>query len=269
MLSIIIPSYKEPYLDRTIKDITDKATGEVEVIPILDMGMRDAINEGLNKAKGEYIMKVDAHCCFAKGFDEVLTKDCEENWLVVPRRYSLHADNWDKDERMPVKDYHFLSYPAQTRSYGTCIWPVEWTERTKERMNFEIDDTMSLQGSCYVANRKYFMEHIYPLDVENYTNFAAEHIEVGLKYWLKGGEIKVNKKTWYAHLFKNKKYYQDKETERNYKIGIKIRGGYKYACEHWLKNEEPGQIHEFSWLVDKFWPVPTWPEDRSLWIYPN
>ncbi len=28
-----------------------------------------------------------------------------------------------------------------------------------------------------------------------------------------------------------------------------------------MKNEEPGMIHKIEWLVEKFWPVPTWPDD--------
>jgi len=35
-----------------------------------------------------------------------------------------------------------------------------------------------------------------------------------------------------------------------------------------MNNEEPGMTHKMEWLVEKFWPVPTWPEDRSKWISP-
>ena len=36
MLSVIIPSRNEKFLDNTIRDVLAKASGEVEVIPILD-----------------------------------------------------------------------------------------------------------------------------------------------------------------------------------------------------------------------------------------
>ena len=30
---------------------------------------------------------------------------------------------------------------------------------------------------------------------------------------------------------------------------------------------EPNMIHKFEWLVDKFFPIPTWPEDyKKLWL---
>jgi len=79
MLSVIIPSYKDPYLQRTIDSILSASAGEIEVIPVLDgyidelkkdsrvkpiylktnHGMRGATNEGLKAAKGEFIMKSD------------------------------------------------------------------------------------------------------------------------------------------------------------------------------------------------------------------
>jgi len=104
MLSVIIPSLNEKFLDKTILDILNKAEDEVEVIPILDgydtpriedprvryiytperMGMRKGINAGLELAKGDYVMKSDAHCMYEQGFDKKLKEDCGDNWLVVP-----------------------------------------------------------------------------------------------------------------------------------------------------------------------------------------
>ena len=36
MLSIIIPSYKDPLLQRTIDDILENAQGDIEIIAVLD-----------------------------------------------------------------------------------------------------------------------------------------------------------------------------------------------------------------------------------------
>ena len=285
-LSIIIPSRDEPYLNKTLEDILKKAIGEIEIFVTIDEdwpdkvikdkriiyihprkpeGMRAGINNGLTRARGDYIMKCDAHCLFAKGFDETLKKDMQENWLVVPRRYSLHGD-WVRDLRMPVKDYHYLSFPQQSKFYGYGMFPQEWKERTQERMvGHDIDDTMIMQGSCWFANKDYFMKHVGLLDSTNYSTFSGEQLEVGLKYWLGGGEIKVNKKTWYAHLFKNLNYYKGKMKNKLYKIDLKSKGGWEWATKHWINDLEPSMVHPISWLIEKFWPVPGWPEDRSLW----
>ncbi len=87
LLSIVIPSRNEKYLKQTIKDLLSKATGDIEIIAVLDgcwsdivenervhyihftesQGMRGAINAGVAVAKGKYIMKTDGHCMFDKG----------------------------------------------------------------------------------------------------------------------------------------------------------------------------------------------------------
>lgn len=293
MLSIIIPSYKEPYLLETINNILDTAEGKIEIfvnvddgIPIKNarkdtrvtfhysdspLGMRGGVNMGLAWAKGKYIMKCDAHCAFAPGFDKLITRNMEDNWLVIPRRYSLYADGWKRELRFPPKDYHFIAYPVMSRFYGKAMFPYEWKDRRITRKDYEIDDTMIMQGSCYIANRKYFARRVGFLDarVETYSPFGGEQMEVGLKYWLGGGKVKVNKKTWYAHLFKNSNYYKKVAggSLRQYKYRIKATGSWEWSTRHWMNNEEPNMIHPFSWLVEKFWPVPTWPEDRSLWVY--
>lgn len=290
MLSIIIPTYKEPYLVKTLQGLLDNTMGEFEILVNVDdakmpeivedkritylhdgkKGMRGGTNACLKIAKGDYIMKTDAHCLFANGYDLVMIQEMKENWLMIPRRYPLHADEWRVDTRMPVKDYHYLSWPHLKSHYGSGLYPQEWQERTQQRLlnpNYIIDDTMTFQGSCWLANKKYFMEHVgYLNDSEDaYTSFTGEPLEIGLKYWLGGGEVKVNKKTWYAHLFKNKHFYERFESTRQYKKELKAKGSNEWAAKHWLRNEEPNMIHPFSWLLEKFWPVPTWPEDRMEW----
>src|SRR3954471_21470162 len=103
-LSVIIPSYKDPLLNKTIESLLLNAEGEIEIIPVLDgyipeatlpndsrvkplyleknKGMRGAIKDGVSTAEGEYIMKCDAHCMFDKGFDIKILADIEEYWVV-------------------------------------------------------------------------------------------------------------------------------------------------------------------------------------------
>lgn len=292
MLSIIIPSYNEPYLIDTIKNILESATGKIEILVNIDdgkliteikdprvkftyqkspLGMRGGINLGLKKAKGKYIMKTDAHCVFEKGFDTEIIRNMEDDWLVVPRRYSLYADGWKRDLRFAPKDYHYLTYPIASGLFGKAMFPIEWKQRARDKKDQMIDDTMTIQGSCYIANRQYFMKKVGFLDdnPNTYSPFGGEQMEVGLKYWLGGGKVKVNKNTWYAHLFKNSRYYREVggNTARKHKLAMQSKGGWKWATNHWMNNQEPNMIHPFSWLIEKFWPVPTWPEDKKLWRY--
>lgn len=292
MLSVIIPSHKCPLLQKTIDSLLENSRGSLEVIVILDgyypdtpirndprvkvlysdknPGMRGSINLGLANASGKFVMKTDDHCLFGEGYDKILIESIQDNWLVVPRRYALDMEKWERSIGRPVKDYHYLSYPQKHARYGYCMFPQEWRQMTYERINdpkYDIDDTMTFQGSCWLADKKYFMEHVGFLDDrdETYSSFSGEALEIGLKYWLGGGQVKVNKNVWYAHLFKNSNYYIGRKVERDFKNGLKAKAGYNWAGKHWVNNEEPNMIYPFSWLVEKFWSVPGWPEDRSLW----
>lgn len=295
MVSIIIPCYKDPYLQRTIDSLLKNAEGKIEVIPILDgytppkplkkdprvkpvilstnVGMRASINAGVKKAKGKFIMKCDAHCIFGEGYDKIMARNCAENWIMIPRRYSLDDINWKRDEKRPARDYHYLTIPMRNNGYGICMSNQEWLRRGYERRDpkYDIDDTMSFQGSCWFANRKYYLKHIHPLNgsIDAYGPFGGEQTEIGLKYWLGGGANKVIKKTWYAHLSKQPRHYAAGLFDRHYKINKHTANSRTWTSKHWINNEEPNMIHPLSWLVEKFWPVPTWPEDKKLWVFPK
>ena len=75
-------------------------------------GLRAAINAGASIARGKYLMKTDAHCAFEPGYDEILKADCDSDWLVIPRRDRLDAENWCRQVvGKPPIDYHYLSCP--------------------------------------------------------------------------------------------------------------------------------------------------------------
>jgi len=286
-LSIIVPAYREPFLNKTIDSLLKNAVEEIEILPVLDcdipyepvmidprvkpinlggnVGMRGAINAGLAKATGEYVMKIDAHCIVDLGFDKKLIDDCAENWLVVPRRFNLNDIKWERTR--PINDYHYLVFPeVAPLSYGYSFQVAGWPRKRIDKL--EIDDTMTFQGSCWLANRKYFMEHVGFLDdsLETYGTFAHEQQEIGLKYWLGGGAIKINKKTWYAHLFKKGRHYSSRKFSRKHKKDKYHISGNTWGTKHWMNNEEPNMVHSFSWYINKFWPIPTWPDNwQEIW----
>jgi glycosyltransferase involved in cell wall biosynthesis len=295
MLSIIIPTYNDPYLQKTIDSILENAVGEIEIIPILDgytppvpiksdprvkvinipqnLGMRAGINIGLEAADGDYVMKVDAHCAFDNGFDKTIVDNCAENWLMIPRRYSLDVINWKRGGDSTISDYHYLGFPTKSATYGTTISIQNWHRRTWSRLRdpkYEIDDTMMFQGSLWVANKKFFMKQVGFLDdnPKRYGPWSGDGQEIGLKYWLGGAEVKVIKKTWYAHLVKRPHQYKQGLFSREYKTSRGAARGHTWTAKHWMNNEEPG-MKPISWLIEKFWPVPGWPEDRKKWVFPE
>ena len=286
-VSVIIPSRNEQFMARTVNDVLAKARGDVDVLVGLDgywpvpvthgdgtthevdwrdprvhavhfgapQGMRTVINACARVATGDFLMKLDAHCMLAEGYDVALQEECDRQTVVVPRRYSLDPENWKFKEtgKKPV-DYHYLSWPYEADRPGVGLHGTVWTKRAHERQDILIDEEMSSQGSCWFMQRKYFNRHIGPLDTDRYGNFVQEFQEIGLKAWLGGGRVLVNKKTWYAHLHKGKEY------GRGYFIskGEMARGA-QAAVDYWMFDEWTQRVHDIKWLIERFWPVPHWP----------
>ena len=274
-LSVIIPSRNERFLAQTAADILRNAEGDVEVIAVLDgywpapiladdprltlihfskaLGMRRAINSAASIARGEYLMKCDAHCSFEPGFDEILKKDIDDNWIVIPRRDRLDAENWCRQETgKPPIDCHYLSCPL-TNPDGFSMHGAIWPEYDRNRTHILIDDTPSFQGSCWLMSRCHW-ERLGGMSEEGYGSFGQEPQEIGMKTWLGGGRVVINKRTTYLHLHKGKKYgrgyFQDKR---------EIVRGHEYSARYWMN--KPG----FAKFVDRF-NMPTWPADwREQW----
>lgn len=287
LLSIIIPSRSPEYLQQTIDDIFRNAEGKIEIIvgydgiwpasPLRDdpririlhhgtqhnsPGMRETINKSIALAQGEWLMKIDEHCMLDKGFDVKLKADCEKNWVVIPRRYRLDPDNWKliNDGRVPV-DYMYIAYPYERPNDKTCgLHGSEWRERQKERQNILIDETMSWQGSCYFMHREHWDKTLKELDTNKYGSFTQEAQEIGNKTWLTGGKLMVNKKTWYAHMHKGNRGKRYGFSNRQYEKHMEgTERGRLYCIDYWTTTKD--YQYDWEWLMNKFAPVPTWPED--------
>ncbi len=281
-LSVVIPSSEDRWLAQTISSIFDNAAGDVEVIAVingytptrplperpnliyLDLpqpSMRAAINVGMARADGEWLMKTDEHCLFSPGFDETLERECADNWLLIPRRYSLDAEHWaiENNPKGP-RDYHYLSCPVWSirERDDYSMHGMEWPDRTRARLGnqrFEVDETMSWQGSCYFMARRHW-ERIGPLQEQHWGGFAGEPQELGLKTQLGGGRICVTKHAWYAHLHKGSRYGRGYRPDH-----AEIARGHEYNAWYWMTDQWPERAHDMRWLIEKWWPVPTWPDN--------
>jgi glycosyltransferase involved in cell wall biosynthesis len=287
-LSVVIPSRNEIFLNKTVDDLFEKASGDVEVIVTLDgywhwpqllpkenknliyvhfgqaRGMRAAINAAATIAKGQYLMKCDAHCMFAEGYDEALKANCDENWMAIPSRYSLDGENWEiKHTGKSRVDYHYLSYPKYK---GHGIHGTVWNQRARERKDsrYDIDDEMSFQGSCWFMHRKHYWDFLGGMDEDAYGEFIQEPQEIGMKTWLGGGRIVTNKKTWYAHLHKGKAERKNEDVAqqgRGYFLSKnRAKKGNDYSAWFWLTDQWEDRVHDIDWFVDKFDP-PQWPDN--------
>jgi len=281
MLSIVVPNRNSPFLTKTIEDLLSKAQGDIEVIVSVDeewpetllgdgrvtyihpgdvRGMRWGINACVALARGEYIMKTDDHCLFGKGFDRVLIENHQQdNWVQIPRRYALDVEKWAIEERTDDKypiDYMSLCYPQLGKSHDDGFHGIPWKSKREERKDIEIDEVATGQGSCYFMTKNHFVNTLKFLQEEGYGQFSQEAQEISLKTWLGGGAVMVNKKTWYAHLFKGSKH------GRFYKMPGGTIEGSNWSSLHWINDEEPNMKYPFSWFInEKFPDMPEWTPD--------
>jgi len=242
-LSIIIPAYKEQHLQKTINSLLAQAKGEIEVIAVLDgywaspeleadprvhilhfganRGLRAAINAGVALAKGDYVMKTDAHCMFGPGYDVALLEQIEDDWVVIPRRYELDTEKWEVMPDPPVDYAKLVILESRNKFHGQ-----EWPSRTRERAHYPIDETMSFQGSCWVMSRKWWDNVIKDLQEAGYGPFVQEPTEIGMQTYQAGGKVMVNKNAWYAH--KHRDFNRTHHVKRE-----DADAGNAYALERW------------------------------------
>jgi cephalosporin hydroxylase len=276
MLSVLIPARNEKYLEQTIRDVLQNAEGEVEVLVMLDgylpdpqihigdnrcvfyhheeaNGQRQSVNELARYAKGDYLMKLDAHCALDKGFDTKLIADYIEGEVHLPRMYNLDVYNWLPKKRKKT-DYMYIGFndKGQLRSlyYGG--------EQYKEmhRRPELLGETMGIMGPCRFMSTKTFWD-LGGCD-EGHGSWGSEGIEWACKAWLSGGRLVVNKKTWFAHWFRASDGgfpYPIKQSE--------IDKARIYAENLWLQDKWPRQKRPFSWLIEKFNP-PGWDNHMNI-----
>jgi glycosyltransferase involved in cell wall biosynthesis len=215
MLSIIIPSYKDPLLHKTIDSLIENAEGEIEIIPVLDgywpsqlikndkririlhlgrnRGMRRAINAGVAISRGEFIMRNDEHQMFGKGYDVILTRDCQPNWIITPSRYFLDTVKW-KIMDIPPVDFMKLKIV----NMGPGVRKFSGVE-APGNPNEPIQESMAMQGSCWVMRRDWWDKVIGELQNEGYGPHYQDSHEMVFKTWQAGGKLMVDKNTWHAH----------------------------------------------------------------------
>lgn len=291
-LSIVIPARNEIFLARTIEDILENAQGDTEVIAIMDgywanppvkdhpkvtlihhtenVGQRAASNEAVRLSQAKYIMKIDAHCAFDKGFDVKMMEKMQDNWTMVPMMRNLHAFDWV----CPRGHRRYQSPSGACKECGEptkmeIVWfgkpnPQSTAYRFDRDMHFqywndfgrkqqgEITESLSLQGSCFLVTRDKYLE--LDLCSEEFNSWGQQGVEVACKTWLSGGRVVVNRNTWYAHMFRTQGGdfgfpYPNPES--------KIRANRELSRELFMKNKWPKAVHSFWWLINKFNP-PEW-----------
>src|SRR3990167_5274383 len=268
------------------------------------IGQRAATNMACKLSEAKYVMKCDAHCSFDKGFDRKMIeafKVAGDDVTMVPVMRNLWAFDWKcvkcgkrwyqgptptmcketnvKKTGKPCDSRKFIrkmiwkgKQNPQSTSFCFDATPhFQYFEDWKHRSQYEKDkkekgltQTLSLQGSAWMLTRDKYWE-INICD-ENFGSWGSQGIEVALKTWLSGGQVLVNHKTWYAHMFRT----QGGDFGFPYPIRSKDQDKAKqFAKDLFFNNNWDKQIQPLSWLVEKFWPVKGWSEEDLIMLKAN
>ena len=266
MVSVIIAGRTEQYFKRTVESVLEAATGDVEVIAVVDgdeaepkvesndprvkiirlnesIGQRAAYNLGVRESSGKYVMKIDAHCKLSPGFDEVLKSHCPEKTVVLPEMRRLDVREW-KDK--PRGKTHFMYF-------GLDLYCHFWRDyRKREEAQVEYPEVMTGQGSCWFTTREW-NDYIGLLD-EGVGSWGNVGIEISLRTWLCGGSQIVNKKAWQAHWFR-----RDDGGFTYPMSGRQVAKAHNYTWNNYYFKDDAfkNQVRPFSWIIEKFTP-PGW-----------
>ncbi len=251
-LSVVIPSYKDPLLHKTIDSLLQNSGlgDKLEIIPVLDGywpetpirgddrvrvvhlgkngGMRNGINAGVRVARGEFIMRLDEHCTFGDGYDVILTEACEPNQMMTATRYFLDPVSWSVMDLPPVEHEKLVIQDCGNGVYKFA--GQRWKSRDEEQKDVMVSETMAMQGSMWITPRKWFNEVFGELQTEGYGPLIQDSVEATMKTWKAGGKLMLNKNTWFAH--------KHRSFPRTHNNGTKETpaaqdAGYKYALDVW------------------------------------
>ena len=207
-LSVIIPAFNEhEWLNRTIKNIRDTSTGIIEIIVVLNgydqdveeadhvvrldanMGERVAMNEGMKRAIGSHMLRIDAHCDFSPdGWDQVMVgctgeKDMtqavltatDKQWERIPGHY------YERCRLLPTMEAKWEK-PNITDGVSPILVP-----------------NMSSTG-CGFCMMKDWYWYIGGAD-ESLPAMGAIGEEFSVKTWLNGGKVQTCTSVMIGHIF--------------------------------------------------------------------
>jgi len=243
------------------------------------IGQRAATNQGASYSKAKYVMKLDAHCMLDEGFDVKMISEMKPDYTMVPRMFNLHVFDWvckECGERWymgpdPIKCQRD-GCSNTTKFEKDVVWKPRWNRRAdfmrfdntlhfqywkdyekRPESDFDIADQMCCIGACWMMERERYW-YLDGMD-ERHGSWGQMGAEIACKSWLSGGRQVVNKKTWFAHLFRTQPGFGFPYP--NPGIG-KAR---ERSRDLWFNNKWPKAEHKLSWLLEKFWPIPDWTDE--------
>lgn len=236
MVSVVIPCglFDEKYLDRTTRSVKENAAGPIEIIVEKDYygeGVRVLVNKGVEKAKGKYVVKLDAHCAMSPEWDARMKASCKEDTIIKPVIDGLDIDTW----KGRSQDMGMVVWDREMRN----AFPVFW--KTLNGRSLE-EESMSIIGCCYMMEKAYYKK-LGGCD-ELLSKWGALGLEWSLKTWLTGGRIVIRTDCVCYHFFRDgpTPFTVELLNETFLKLG-----------RTWRFGRGNGQTRPLSWLVKRFY----------------
>ncbi len=247
-LSCVIPAYQDPFVIPTIDSLllNSELGNKLEIVVCLDgfwpnfelredprviyvhlganRGMRGAINAGVSIARGEFLLRSDQHCMFAKGYDKILTEQCPKDAIMTTTRYFLDPVKWERMDLPPV--YH----EKLVIQGGQKFAGQRWSSRDEELKDVPITETMAMQGSMWIMSHEWWNKVIVELQTEGYGQMYQDSHEMIFKTWKAGGKMLLNKNTWFAH--KHRSFVQGRHEGTKENSSLRGESGL-YALKVW------------------------------------
>lgn len=211
-LSILIPACNEHLLQKTIDDLIENIQGDTEILVGLDgyepepplihnsdkkvpvgiaktdkrIGQRAMTNLLARSSKAEYVMKIDAHCSFSKGFDLAMMAKMDDRTILAPLMGVLEPESWTINGRKMVSRY--------------CFDTNFVMQYDKEILENDVE-TMCLQGSAWMISRENYWK--WNICDESLGSWGCQAVELGLKAFLNNGRCVTTRDAYYGHVFRH------------------------------------------------------------------
>lgn len=244
------------------------------------IGQRAAVNLAARTSRAKYVAKFDAHCSFAAGFDQDLMAPYESGEIsvdttTVPRMYNLHVFDWAcagcgertyqggtpppcvkcgaVEHRQEMAWKPRLNKLTDFGRFDRELHFQYWNQfRLRPEAKGDIADLMCCVGAGWAMTRDRYWQ-LGGLD-EGHGSWGQMGVEIACKSWLSGGRQVVNKRTWFAHLFRVQSGFSFPYSLSQHDVeAARVYSGVMWANGNWS-----GQSLWLEWLIDKFSPVPGW-----------
>ena len=264
MISVIIPAQNEQaYLNRTIENIYNTAKSDVEVIVVLNgydqkvdkrarvrrfeknMGERAAMNFAAKKARGEFLLRIDAHCDFSpQGWDVMMSEVTGEKDITVAVLTAVDKD-WN---RLKGHWYGLCRIIVSEDEQGNKGLECKWQKPNRDHTAYKsVEPNMGITGCGFMIRRKFYHQ-IGGAD-ESLAPMGAIGEEFALKAWANGGKVQTRTDVMIGHIFGTGGYDTSGVKLAQQKLWLKYRNIYPSIVEKFpdfegmklVRTDQPGK----------------------------